>query len=169
MEHEDNVVSHALLSDQHLLLSVDNEVPALIVLAFTGFLDDGVVVHRAQVAEVGADHDWNLANGDLVILQKSGDLFHTVDVCNLLDRHFAEHLSLVCQSSDSGLMGLDGSVDVLFLLLWILIDSCVAENDLVLCLVVISHSWQILLVLLDCRFTELVDNLLDLVLQETLE
>jgi hypothetical protein len=67
VEHKRDVVSHALLGDEHSLSTIDNEVSALVISALAGIVDDFILTQGGQVTEFRTNHDWNLANLDFVI------------------------------------------------------------------------------------------------------
>ena len=103
MEDKNDVVGHALLSDEHLLLAIDDEVAALVVLALTGLFHNRTLCHLVKMAELGADHDGYLSNANLGFVEQ-GRMFesHSIFIVrNLLYRHFAEDLRLVSESPDS--------------------------------------------------------------------
>ena len=62
MKHVHHVVGHAFLSDYDLLASIYDEVATLIIAAVLTILDSLMLVQVLQLAEVAAQHHWNLAN-----------------------------------------------------------------------------------------------------------
>ena len=52
MEDKDDVVCHAFLGNKDLLLTIDNEVTTLIILALAGFFDNGGLCQVVEVAEL---------------------------------------------------------------------------------------------------------------------
>lgn len=51
MVDEHNVLSHALLGNQHFLVAVDDEVTTLVIAALLRALHNFVLTHLGQVAE----------------------------------------------------------------------------------------------------------------------
>lgn len=76
LEDEDLVVGHPLLRDDHLLAAVDDEVAALVVLAVLARVHSVVSVEIAELTELRAKHDWNLADHDSGLLVLTDDLLH---------------------------------------------------------------------------------------------
>ena len=62
MKHVHHVVGHAFLSDYDLLASIYDEVTTLIIAAVLTILDSLMLVQVLQLAEIAAQHHWNLAN-----------------------------------------------------------------------------------------------------------
>ena len=58
---------HTLLSDQDLLLAIDDEVATLIVSTLPRILDDFILAQLGEVTEARADHDGDFADWDLVL------------------------------------------------------------------------------------------------------
>lgn len=69
MEHEHDVICHALLSHNNFFLSVDNKVASLVILTLTSFSDDGPWCHLVEMTELGTNHNWNFADLHLVFIQ----------------------------------------------------------------------------------------------------
>ena len=68
MEDQNDVVGHALLSDNHLLTAVYDKVAALVKSAFIGVSDDFLVIQISQMAEFRPHHDWHSSKEDLLCL-----------------------------------------------------------------------------------------------------
>ena len=58
---------HTLLSNQDLLLTVDDKVATLIVSALPSILDDFILAQLGEMTEARADHDWDFADWNLVL------------------------------------------------------------------------------------------------------
>ena len=69
MEDQYDVMSHTFLSDQDLLLTIDNEIATLVVAAFSRILHDLIFAQLRQMTEARADHDWDFADRHFVLLE----------------------------------------------------------------------------------------------------
>lgn len=71
MEDVHHVVSHALLGHNDLLAAVYDKVTTLVIAAILTVLHSLVFVQVFELAEVTAEHDWDLAdvNSSIVLLK----------------------------------------------------------------------------------------------------
>ena len=96
-------MSHAFLSNQDLLLSINHEVATLIIAALPRILHNLIFAQLRQVAEAGAHHHRNLADGHLVLRENGCLRLNSILTCewvfisilDLEDSHGAEYLCLV--------------------------------------------------------------------------
>ena len=118
MENEHDVKGHAFLGDEDLLITVDDEVAALVVATLPLVVDDLVLAELGQMAELRAHHHRDLANRDLVFLENLllrldgpltclGVLFAKLQ---LQDFYGTEDLGLVGEATDAGRVREDGLV-----------------------------------------------------------
>ena len=77
----DLVVGHALLSDYDFLRSIDDKVPTLVKAAVFSIPDSLQLVELLELAEFGADHDWDFSDeefGVLLLAYDSLDLLYSL-------------------------------------------------------------------------------------------
>ena len=174
MEDEDDIVRHALLSDQDFLIAIDDKITTLIISALASIFDNLLLGHGGEMTKLGAHHDRNLPDWNLVHIE---DLFLGLDFwlslrrvahLDLEDLDGAEDLSLVGDVPDPCPVRQDRLIDVVtFNQARVLVDSGASEDNPVGGLFVIGSI--ILSLLLNRCLAELLDDLLDGVLQEALE
>ena len=176
MEDKHDVEGHALLGHEHFLISVNDKVATLVVSALSRSFDDLIFAQSRQVAELRADHDWDLANGHFILLEYLLLRFdHSLPSCrvfvaivDLQNLHLAENFSLVSQLPDTRRVWQDWLVGTVTLVeSRELVDCGTAKYDFVSGLFVIASI--VLSVLRNCLFFELLDNLLHRVLEESFE
>ena len=168
LEDKHDVAGHAFLSNEHFLIAIDDEVATLVVAALLGVVDDLRLVEVGQVAELGADHDGDLSNLDLVVKEYRllvrnwlntgfGVLGAILDLLNL---HCDVNLCLVGQPADPGLVGQDGLVAAVSLVhAGELVDCRVSKYNLVGGLLVIGSV--VVSFLLNCDYAELLNDFLN--------
>ena len=69
MEDQHDVVSHAFLSNQDFLLTINNKVATLIVATLSCILNNLIFTQLRQMTEARADHDWDFADRHFVLLE----------------------------------------------------------------------------------------------------
>lgn len=162
------------MSNKHLLLPVHDEVATLIIAALASVVHNLLLAELGQVAELGADHDGDLADLDFVALPQkllahggARAVSGRVALLELLYFHGDVDLSLVSQVPESGLVREDRFVLTIFLkIARKLVNSDIAEIDLVNGLFIMrTHKGALLL---DVVHAELLDDLLHRVLEEAL-
>ena len=145
MEDEDLVVGHALLSYYDLLTPINDEVPALVILAILASSHSIILAQAVQLAELRPKHYRDLANHhscrgilceDLLHLSLplTGLLVHLIlmPVEFLLRQSYIyEQLCSVGEIAHPRLVWVDGAVLVVFLCYTrALVDTSLAELDL---------------------------------------
>ena len=148
-------------------MAIDNEVATLIISTLPRVLDNLILAQLRQVTETRADHDWDFANGHLILLE-NGRLcldfrlareWVLISILDLEDLHGTEHFSLVRQIADPSSVRHDGLVTaVTFMKAWELVDYRAAKYDLVRGLFIIVA--EILAALVNGLLPKLIDNLL---------
>ena len=174
MEDQHDIERHALLCNQDLLVAVDDEVAALVVAALPSILHDLVFAQLGEVAELGADHDWDLANGHLVLLENllllpDGRLTSCrvcITVVDLQDFDGAEDLCLVGEPADPRRVWQYWFVGAVALMqARELVHGSPAKYDFVSGLLVVCT--EVDPIFGDRLLSELLDDLLHRVLQES--
>ena len=167
---------HTLLSNQDLLLTVDDKVAALIVSALPSILDDFILAQLGEMTEARADHDWDFADWNLILREYRRLRLDFVLACervlisilDLEDLDGAEDLRLIGQITDPCRVRHDGFVAAIaFVQARELVDDSAAKYDLIRSFFVIVA--EVLATLIDRLLPELIDDLLDRVEQEALE
>ena len=169
-------MGHTLLSYEHLLVAIDDKVATLVIAALFGVVDVhgfGVLV---EPAVLGSYHDGYLAHQNLIIsidcllVQNwlNTGLRILGAILELLDLYSAEHLSLVREASHPASVGHYLLVGVIvFKVVGQLVDCRVSKDHLICTLIVVFK--EILPLALDLGHSELLDDFLDRVLQESLK
>ena len=171
MEHQHDIESHALLGDQDFLVTVDDEVPTLIVTALSCIPHNSVLAELGQMTALRSDHNWNSSDEHFVALEESLlglDNGRSTWVSLLLVLDFnhldgAEDLSLIGETTDPGDVRHDRLVGLItFMEAWELVNSGPAKYYLIRCLFIFLTI--VLAIIVDFLFFKLLDNLLHRVL-----
>lgn len=75
VKDEDLIVCHSLLSNNHLLTAVNDEIAALVKLAVFATANSVVSVQRMKLTELRPKHNWDLANSNSSRVILIDDLF----------------------------------------------------------------------------------------------
>jgi hypothetical protein len=83
VEDEDDVGGHALICNDDFLTAIDDEVPALVVLALFSVLDF-FVSQVLKLAKLRANHHWYFSKEDVSGGEFSHNLFFPIKFCSLV-------------------------------------------------------------------------------------
>ena len=176
MEYQHNIMRHTLLSNQDLLLTIDDKVATLIISALPRILHNLILAQLGKVTEARADHDWDFADGDLVLHENLCLRLNFVlaservliSIMDLEDLDLAEDLRLIGQITDPCRVRHDRFVAAIaFVQPRELVDNSAAKSNFVRRFFVIVA--EVLASLVNRLLLELVDDLLDRVEEEALE